>query len=268
MQKLLISPKGRGERFFFLTEVFSDRKWFSMQDRSRRARFRAGFRYGAPIMLGYAPVSFAFAVGAVAGGLPWWLVVLISLTNFTSAGQKAGSDLMIAGAPLYEIGAAVFVINIRYMLMSLSLTQRMLDRPLYKKLVLANGVTDEIYFLSMKREELTGWFFAGLSAGPYLGWVGGTLAGALAGAVLPASLSSALGIALFAMFIAIIIPEMKKSRGVLIVALLAAVLSALLYYVPVLNVVPAGWALILAAVAAAAVGAWLFPIGEEVSPRG
>ncbi len=232
---------------------------------SRRARFAAGFRCGAPIMLGYAPVAFAFAVGAVGSGLPWWIVVLISLTNFTSAGQKAGADLMISSAPLTEIGAAVFVINIRYILMSLSLTQRMLNMPLAKKLTLANGVTDEIYFLSMKQDALSGWFFAGLSAGPYIGWVGGTLLGALAGAVLPAALSSALGIALFAMFIAIIIPEIKKSRAVTVVCLLAAGLSALLYYVPVLNVIPSGWALILAAVVAAAVGAWLFPLDKEVA---
>lgn len=230
---------------------------------SRRARFAAGFRCGAPIMLGYAPVSFAFAVGAVGSGLPWWLVVLISLTNFTSAGQKAGADLMIASAPLSEIGAAVFVINIRYILMSLSLTQRMLKMPLAKKLLLANGVTDEIYFLSMKQDALSGWFFAGLSAGPYVGWVGGTLLGALAGAVLPASLSSALGIALFAMFIAIIIPEIKQSRPMLVVCLIAAGLSVLFCYVPVLKLIPSGWALILAAVLAAMVGAWLFPMKEE-----
>ncbi len=232
---------------------------------SRRARFAAGFRCGAPIMLGYAPVAFAFAVGAVGSGLPWWIVVLISLTNFTSAGQKAGADLMISSAPLTEIGAAVFVINIRYILMSLSLTQRMLNMPLVKKLTLANGVTDEIYFLSMKQDALSGWFFAGLSAGPYVGWVGGTILGALAGAVLPEALSSALGIALFAMFIAIIVPEIKKSRAVTVVCLLAAGLSAVLYYVPVLNLIPSGWALILAAVVAAAVGAWLFPMDKEVA---
>jgi len=148
--------------------------------------------------------------------------------------------------------------------MSLSLTQRMLNKPLMKKLVLANGVTDEIYFLAMKKEQLGGWFFAGLSAGPYLGWVGGTLLGALAGAVLPTSLSSALGMALYAMFIAIIVPEMKKSRPVLLVALLAAGISAVLYYVPFVRAcLSSGWALILAAVAAAAIGAWLFPLKDE-----
>lgn len=231
---------------------------------TRWSRFIDGFRYGAPIMLGYAPVAFAFAAGAVADGLPWWLVILISLTNFTSAGQAAGANLLIGAAPLYEIGAAVFVINIRYILMSLSLTQRMLDKPLFKKLVLANGVTDEIYFLAMKKDTLSGWFFAGLSAGPYLGWVGGTAIGALAGAVLPASLSSALGIALYAMFIAIIIPEMKQSKPVLAVGLLAAALSTVFYYVPFIKAyLTSGWALILAAVIAAAVGAWLFPMKEE-----
>lgn len=230
---------------------------------SRRQRFAAGFRCGAPIMLGYAPVSFAFAVGAVGAGLPWWLVILISVTNFTSAGQKAGSDLLITGAPLYEIGSAVFVINIRYMLMSLSLSQRMLKMPLIKKLIIANGVTDEIYFLAMQKEQLTGWFFAGLSAGPYIGWVGGTVVGALAGAVLPESMSSALGIALFAMFIAIIVPEIKKSHPVLFVSVIAIALSVMLTYVPLLNMIPSGWTLIIAAVGAAAVGAWLFPIDDE-----
>ncbi len=233
-----------------------------LNTQSRRARFLAGFRCGAPIMLGYAPVAFAFAVGAVGSGLPWWIVVLISLTNFTSAGQKAGADLMVASANLTQIGAAVFVINIRYILMSLSLTQRMLKMPLAKKMLLANGVTDEIYFLSMKQDKLSGWFFTGLSVGPYVGWVGGTLIGALAGEVLPKSLSSALQIALFAMFIAIIIPEIKKSRPVLVVCLAAAGLSALMYYIPVLKSIDSGWALIIAAVAAAALGAWLFPMKD------
>jgi len=233
---------------------------------SRSKRFWDGFRYGAPIMLGYAPVSFAFAVGAVGSGLPWWVVILISMTNFTSAGQQAGAGLMVANSAWYEIGATVFVVNIRYMLMSLSLSQRMLQLPLTKKLLLANGVTDEIYYLAMKKDGLTGWFFAGLSAGPYLGWVGGTVLGALAGAILPASIASALGIALYAMFIAIVVPEIKKSHPALFVCMTAIALSVMLAYLPGLSLIPSSWSLILAAVGAAALGAWLFPMdGEEAA---
>ena len=230
----------------------------------RGKRFADGFRCGLPIMLGYAPVSFAFAVTAVGGGLPWPVVLLISLTNFTSAGQAAGAGLLTAGAPLPEIGVTVFIINIRYMLMSLSLSQKLTGMPLMKRLLLANGVTDEIFFLAMQQDgRLSGWFFASLAAGPYLGWALGTLAGALAGEILPAALSSALGIALFAMFVAIVVPQAKKSRPLLIATLLAVCLSCLFRYVPFLNRIPSGWALILSAVAASAFCAVRYPLGHE-----
>lgn len=222
--------------------------------------FWAGFRYGLPIMLGYAPVSFAFAVAAVGNGLPWPLVVLISATNLTSAGQQAGAGLMAAGAPLPEIGATVWIINLRYMLMSLSLSQKMQHMSLGKKLLLASGVTDEIFVLaSQAGNPLSGWLFAGLIFGPYVGWVGGTALGALLGQVLPAFLSSALGIALFAMFIAILVPAAKQSRPVAAVIAGAVALSCLFRYVPPFTAVASGWALIICATLAAAVGAWLFP---------
>lgn len=226
----------------------------------RRTLLASGFRYGLPIMLGYAPVSFAFAVAAVGSGLPWPLVLLISMSNFTSAGQAAGANLLSAGAPLPEIGMTVFVINIRYMLMSLSLSQKLEGMPLGRRLLLANGVTDEIFFLAMQKPgRLSGWFFTGLAAGPYAGWTLGTLGGALAGSVLPPALTSALGIALYAMFIAIILPTMRDSGRVAAVVFLAVLLACLFHYLPGLQAVPAGWALILSSVAASAIGAWRFP---------
>lgn len=231
---------------------------------TRARQFADGFRTGAPIMLGYVPVSFAFAVAAVAGGLPWPVVLLISLSNFTSAGQAAGAGLMIASAPLPEIAVTVFVINIRYFLMSLSLSQKFEHMPLVKRLLVACGVTDEIFFLAAQKQgELSGWFFTGLAAGPYFGWAAGTLLGGLAGAILPASVNSALGIALYAMFIAIVIPPAKKSRSVAFVIAGAVTLACLFRYVPGLKLVPSGWALILSAVAAAGIGALLCPVGEN-----
>lgn len=234
-----------------------------MKQGQRLRSFGAGLRYGAPVMLGYAPVSFAFAVAAVGSGLPWPVVVFISLTNFTSAGQQAGAGLLAAGAPLPEIGVTVLVINIRYMLMSLSLSQKMLRIPLGKRLLLANGVTDEIFFLGMQKPELSGSFFAGLAAGPYAGWAAGTLAGALAGTMLPPSLSSALGIALYAMFIAIVVPEMRREHPAILVVLCAVGLSCAFHYLPLLNRIPSGWALITSAVAASLLGAWLFPVSTQ-----
>ena len=231
-----------------------------------RQQFLKGFRTGMPVMLGYLPISFAFAITATAGGngLPWYLVVAICMSNFTSAGQAAGTGLLLAGSPLSEIGITVFVINIRYMLMSLSLSQKMLNMPLFKRLLLANGITDEIFFLAMREEgQLSGWFFTGLSFGPYLGWALGGLLGALAGAILPASLASALGIALYAMFIAIVIPAARDSKQITAVVILAVTFACIFRYLPYVNQIPSGWSLILSAVIASALGAFLFSPREK-----
>lgn len=64
----------------------------------------------------------------------------------------AGANLLAVGAALPEIGVTVFVINIRYMLMSLSLSQKLGNLSLGKRLLLANGVTDEIFFLAMQQD--------------------------------------------------------------------------------------------------------------------
>ncbi len=86
--------------------------------------FMYGLKRGFPIFLGYLPVSFTFGFMAVSGGIPVWAAVLISLTNVTSAGQFAGTNLIFASAGYLEIALTTFVINLRYSLMSLSLSQK------------------------------------------------------------------------------------------------------------------------------------------------
>ncbi len=91
--------------------------------------FQKGLRDGLPICLGYLSVSFAYGMMAAEGGLPVWAAVLISMTNLTSSGQVAGTALIFSGSSLLEIGITTFVINIRYMLMSLSLSQKNVSSP-------------------------------------------------------------------------------------------------------------------------------------------
>ena len=119
--------------------------------------FVLGVRRGIPIALGYVSVSFTFGLMAVNGGLPVWLVVFISFTNLTSAGQFAGTNLIIAGSTYVEIIVTTFVINIRYMLMSLSLSQKINKTiPSWQRLIFGFGITDETYAVaSMERGTLT-----------------------------------------------------------------------------------------------------------------
>ena len=86
--------------------------------------WKCGIRDGIPIALGYVSVSFTFGLMAVQAGLSWWQAVLISLLNVTSAGQFMGLDIMVAGGAYVEMALAQLVINLRYALMSISLSQK------------------------------------------------------------------------------------------------------------------------------------------------
>lgn len=227
--------------------------------------FAKGLKDGIPIGLGYFSVSITFGLMAVSMGIPVWAAVLISMTNLTSAGQFAGLSIITGGAPLFEMALTQLVINARYFLMSLSLSQKIhggistLDR-----LIISFFNTDEIFAVASAQDgEVGRRYLAGLAVIPYLGWTGGTLIGAVATSFLPESVAAALGIAIYGMFMAIIIPPAKKSRSVLLVVIVSAVLSCLFKWIPVLNTVSSGFVIIICALASATVGALAAPIKED-----
>ena len=226
---------------------------------------KKGLAAGVPIALGYLSVSFAFGMMAVSQGLPVWFAVLISMTNLTSAGQFAGLSLLVGGAGIVEMALTQFTINLRYFLMSLSLTQKIERKTaLPSRLLMSFSVTDEIFAVASScAGTVSRRFFYGLSILPYFGWALGTLLGAAAGNILPSSVSAALGIAIYAMFIAIIVPVARKSKAVLTVAAIAAGLGCLFRFVPVLNDISSGFVIIICAVVASSVGALLFPVKTE-----
>ena len=221
--------------------------------------FIRGIKRGFPICLGYIPVSFTFGLIAVKMGFTPAQATLISLTNMASAGQFAGIRLIEGGAPYIELIITTFVINLRYFLMSLSLSQKVApDMPFYKRAVMAYCITDEVFALSaMEPDEVSFPFFGGLMLTPILGWTSGTLLGAVASGLLSPMIQGCMGIALYCMFIAIIIPPARKSRKVALAVVVAAFLSCMFKYVPGLNelskVGGGGWAIITAAILGAAI---------------
>lgn len=227
--------------------------------------FKRGIQRGIPVGVGYFSVSFGFGAMAASQGIQPLDAALISITNLTSAGQFAGLTLILASAGLWEMVLTQLVINSRYALMSLALSQRMGKHiGFWPRLLIAYINTDEVFALAMAEPEpLTTPFMLGLGLTPVIGWTTGTLLGALAGSVLPLSVRTALGVMLYGMFIAIVIPPARKERPVLWAVVLALIVSCLLAWVPGLKEVSAGTAIVICTVVAAAVCAWLFPIAEE-----
>ena len=221
--------------------------------------FKKGLKDGIPIALGYLSVSFTFGMMCAKGQLPLWITQLISMTNLTSAGQFAGTELILAQGLLMEVFVTTLVINLRYMLMSFSLSQKLDPAiPRYKRALLAFFNTDEIFAVAMQQQGFVNTrYMLGLATLPYLGWAGGTLLGAVATGLLPDSVSSALGVAIYGMFIAIIVPPAKKDKAVLLTVGLAIALSCALRFATNLS---SGWVIILCAVTASTLAALLFPV--------
>lgn len=230
--------------------------------------YAEGLKEGVPIGLGYLSVSFAFGIMVVGDGFSALTAAAISMTSVTSAGQFAGLSIMTAGGTLAELVLTQLIINLRYALMSTTLSQRFDGSvSILWRALLSFFVTDEIFAVAASRNELLGKrYFMGLATAPYVGWSLGTILGALCGGILPGSVRSALGIAIYAMFIAIIIPPAKENRAIRVVLVIACVLSCIMSFTPFISAVfssAPGFTVIICTVAAAAAGAYFFPMPCE-----
>ncbi len=215
-----------------------------------------------PIALGYLAVSFAFGVSVVGQGLSPLLAMFMSASNLTSAGQFAGAAVIIACGTVFEVILTQLVINARYLLMSLTLSQKLDAKwTLLDRVLCSFGITDEIFAVAVSHREPVGKKYVyGLILLPFLSWSAGTLLGGLAGNFLPEIILNSLNIALYAMFVAIVIPAGMVDKRLFAVIGVSVALSCVFYYVPFLKNVSSGIAYIICAVVAAVFGAIVFPV--------
>lgn len=228
--------------------------------------FKYGLKRGLPIAIGYFPVAFSFGVLCINAHLPLGLATFISLSNVTSSGQFAGVALMRDHASYFEISLTLLMINARYFLMSLSLSQKIDEKmSTLKRMLISFVVTDETFALaSLEEGTLSFPYMAGLILLPYLGWASGTLAGELIMGFLPSSVQGAMGIALYAMFLALIVPACQTSCQVLIVVAIAIVLHCSFVYLPFFAFMSSGAKLIIAILLSSGLGAYFFPVEETL----
>ena len=227
--------------------------------------FKKGLKDGLPIAIGYFSVSFAFGIFAIENGLTVFQAVIISLLNLTSAGQLAAVPIIVGGGTLFELALSQLVINSRYSLMSVSLSQKLSKKvKLPQKLLIAYGNTDEIFAVSVSNKgEIGTKYMLGIILLPVIGWTSGTLLGGVVGNILPAMVTAALGVAIYGMFVAIVVPVAKKEKLTTLCVLLATAISCAFKYIPLLKVVPTGFTVIICAVVASALFAIIAPIKTE-----
>lgn len=235
---------------------------------SNRSHFFNGAKYAVPIAVGYIPIAIAFGILSKSSNIPNYISILMSLTVYAGAAQFMAANLIGAGTSSLEIILAVFILNLRHFLMTASISQKV-EKNLTGRwmALLAFGITDETFAVASLRDEqnLNRYFMLGLNILSYSAWVGGTAVGVFLGSSLPVSLSSSMGIALYSMFIGLLVPSLKKSRPILIVACISVIFHSILRLTPGISNLSSGWSIIIATIAASITGALFFPKGVNAN---
>jgi len=227
-----------------------------------------GVKAGTPVAVGYVPMAVAFGVLATQTGLSFFQAAGMSLFVYAGASQFASLGLLAGGASALAIVLATLVLNFRHFLMSVALSRRLpLDRhrgpaDWGAPLALGFGITDETFVVASLDERLTAPYFLGLALTAYLAWLSGTLIGVGFSTLIPAVVARGMGVALYAMFIAILVPGVKKSWRNGIVAVGGGLIAwGASLAVPGLS---SGWRIIISILVSSAIGA---AIGEADGER-
>ncbi|MBO6206065.1 MAG: AzlC family ABC transporter permease [Lachnospiraceae bacterium] len=231
----------------------------------RGQQFREGFRDGVPIALGYLAVAFTLGIQAKEAGMSVWEATVMSLVNVTSAGEFAALTIISSASSYLEMAISQLIINLRYMLMSFALSQKVSpELSVPHRMGMAFGVTDEIFGISVGRDgALSPFYNYGAMSIALPGWTVGTALGVVMGNVLPDSVVSALSLALYGMFLAIIIPKAREDKHVLAAVIVAMAASWLCTKLPVVREISAGTRIILLTVIISLIAALVFPVKDE-----
>ena len=216
-----------------------------------------GIKAGVPIILGIIPVGVAFAIMARQSGFSILETIMMSATVFVGASQMVSVNMYSQGADLLAIILATFVINLRHLIMSTCIMHKMKSDNVLMKALVSFGITDESFaiFTNLESEEATIGFFMGLISVTYSTWVLSTVLGAISVKLLPAIIANSLGISLYAMFIALLIPNVKSDFKLLYLMIFTGLLNLIL-----VNIIGGSWAMILSTLIAASVGACLIEV--------
>lgn len=227
--------------------------------------FFLGMRHGVPIGMGYFAVAFTLGITAKNIGLSPLQATLASFLMHASAGEFAAFQVIAAGTGYVEMAITTAIVNLRYLLMSCALSQK-LPKNLWfpHRLFLSHYITDEIFGISSTVEgKLNPFYSYGAACVAAPGWELGTFLGAFVGNILPGNVASAMNIALYGMFIAIIIPPVKKNRVIAVLVCVSMFLSGGLTMAEKLIPLSSGFRILILTILIAGIAAWLHPVEEK-----
>lgn len=191
-------------------------------------------------------VGVSFGAIAVAGGLPVWVPVSMSLLVYAGSAQFSAVGVLLAGGGPLAATATGLLLNTRTAAYSLAVAD-ILGSGCLARLTGAHLVTDETVAFALAQQDplrrRTAFWVSGL--GLFAAWNAGVLIGALAGGALGDTDTYGLDAAFPAVLVALTLPSLRENTGVRRSALLGAAVAVAVTVTPG---VPAGVPVLLALV--------------------
>ncbi len=225
-----------------------------------------GIKSSFPVAVSFFTVSATVGIYADTMQIPPLAAIFMSFLVFAGASQFSAIHLYAIGATSWEIILTTFIINIRNFLMATALSRKIDQKiSLPFSSLLSFGITDATFALIYfhKEQNFQPSYILGVHLFAHLSWVLGTTFGVIFGKHLPEGIKDSIGIAIYALFISLLVPEIKKSKIGFAISFTAILINIILAWTVSFHHLTFGWRFIISAISATLIGLIIFPEEEE-----
>lgn len=223
---------------------------------NKKESIKQGAIMSVPMILGFLPIAMAFGLLAKNTGMTLRDTWMMSAIVFAGSSQFMVLELLNTGVSMGSMILATFLLNLRHLMMSASLSLDFKDIDKRYLPLVAFGITDESFsIVSFNKEKIDLPYILTLFFIGHTAWWVGSVMGYLIGEILPKSLQLSLSVGLYAMFAALLFPQVKESRKILTLIIIAMIIYSLIYYTGVIH---SGWDIILGIILSSAACVYLF----------
>lgn len=227
---------------------------------SKGKQFLYGMRAGLPVVLGYIPVGIAYAVMARQAGFTVLETCGMSLLVYAGAAEMMAVGMYAQGAAIITIIITTFILNLRHIIMSTCVNNKLKNARTAPRLLAAIGITDEAFalFTTTPQKQATFSYLLGITLVTYASWNVGSLVGALASDLLPPLVTASLGVSLYAMFIGLLLPGLRGNARLLVLVIVTAAMNTALS-----QFIDGSWALIISTLVCAGIGVFFVDLKDD-----
>lgn len=196
-------------------------------------------------------MGIGYAAIAIKAGFTPLQTVSMSVLVYAGAGQIIAASMVLSSASVMAVILTNFVVNLRYFVMSTCVLNQVEESNLGLNILAAHVTVDESFAMFSLSEDSSIWIYLGIALISWLSWIIGAAIGVVVLDLLPVIVTNSFNISLYALFVAILVPAIKKSKHIAILVLITAVLNI------ILSQLIGNWSLIVSTLIGAAVGMYI-----------